>query len=136
MEVRNCRKCGRIFNYISGMPICPICKEENEKKFHEVKEYIRENHKATIPQICEDCGVDRNQVYHWIREERLVFADDSPVGINCEKCGASIKTGRFCEKCKADMANHLQESIAKPKPLQEARKKQVSSKEKMRFLDH
>ena len=37
MEVRNCRKCGRIFNYVAGMPICPACRERIEEKFQEVK---------------------------------------------------------------------------------------------------
>ena len=44
MNVKNCRKCGRIFNYIGGQPICPTCREEAEKKFETVKNYIKENH--------------------------------------------------------------------------------------------
>ena len=42
MNVKNCRKCGKVFNYIGGMPICPQCREELEKKFDTVKEYIIE----------------------------------------------------------------------------------------------
>ena len=33
MNVRNCKKCNRIFNYIAGPTICPACKEDLEKKF-------------------------------------------------------------------------------------------------------
>ena len=36
MEVKNCKKCRRLFNYISGPSICPQCREELEKKFQEV----------------------------------------------------------------------------------------------------
>ena len=32
MNVRNCRNCGRLFNYIAGAPVCPACKDELEKK--------------------------------------------------------------------------------------------------------
>ena len=39
MNVRNCKECGRLFNYIAGPPICPACKEELEKKFQKAKEY-------------------------------------------------------------------------------------------------
>ena len=32
MDVRNCKKCGKLFNYVSGPMICPLCKEELEEK--------------------------------------------------------------------------------------------------------
>ena len=31
MNVRNCRKCGKLFNHVMGMPICPACKDALEK---------------------------------------------------------------------------------------------------------
>lgn len=134
MDVRNCRKCGRIFNYVLGVPICPACKEKMEAKFQEVKEYIRDNKGATIPEISEVCEVETSQIHQWIREERLVFADDSPIGINCENCDAMIKTGRFCEKCKAEMVNSLKSSIKRPELPKPEAPKRKSEKEKMRFL--
>ena len=51
MDIRNCRKCGRIFNYVMGPTICPDCQKKQEEKFQEVKKYISENHSAYIPQI-------------------------------------------------------------------------------------
>ena len=45
MEVRNCRNCGRLYNYMGGgYLICSLCKDELDKKFAEVKKYIREEH--------------------------------------------------------------------------------------------
>jgi len=105
MNVRNCRKCGKMFNYIQGPPICQNCKAALEKKFEEVKAYIRENKSAKINEIAENCGVEPRQIETWIREERLVFASDSPVKIFCETCGTPIFTGRYCEKCKKNQAN-------------------------------
>lgn len=43
MNARNCRKCGKLFNYVSGPPICMACREALEEKFHEVKSYIWEH---------------------------------------------------------------------------------------------
>ena len=63
-----------------------------------------------------------------------MFSDDSPVGINCESCGAMIKTGRFCEKCKKEMATQLGNSIRKPEPVVE-KKKNPHDDPRMRFLD-
>ncbi|MBR1523515.1 MAG: flagellar protein [Lachnospiraceae bacterium] len=134
MNVKNCRRCGKIFNYIGGQPICPSCREEIEKKFEVVKNYIRENPKASIPQICEECEVDTSQLQQWIREERLVFSDDSPVGIPCEKCGTMIHAGKYCDKCKAELANGLSASIAKPEAPKIEPKRDPRGNPAMRFL--
>ena len=107
MEVMNCRGCGRLFNYIGGQQLCPACKEQLEKKFMEVKEYIREHPEKNISQVSEDTDVSIRQLKNWVRQERLIFSEESKVMIECEQCGASIRTGRFCEKCKKNMADNL-----------------------------
>ena len=134
MDVKTCRSCGRLFNYLSGMPICPACKKRLEEKFVEVKEYIRENDTATVQQISEDNDVSVKQIKQWIREERLTFTDKSPVGIECEKCGAMIRTGRFCAKCKDSMASDLKQMYAMPAaPTSSGSNRR--DKDRMRFLD-
>ena len=135
MNVRNCRKCGRIFNYVAGPHICPACREKQEEKFQEVKNFIRDNMDATINVVSEECDVEIPQIQQWIREERLAFSDDSPIGVSCENCGAMIKTGRFCEKCKKGMANDLSNAIRKPEAPKLEPKKQDRENPKMRFLD-
>src|SRR5574344_1039234 len=114
MEVKNCKECGRLFNYIGGQRLCPACKSKLEDKFVEVKKYIDENKSAQIQDIAENNDVTVQQIKQWIREERLVFTDESVVGIECENCGATIKTGRYCEKCNKDLANNLGNSIRRP----------------------
>lgn len=108
MEVRNCRKCGKIFNYTGGPCLCQLCKKDLEDKFQQVKEYIRENPGSSVVQISEDNDVSVQQIKQWIRQERLVFTENSQVVIECEKCGAPIRTGRFCENCKRKMADTFQ----------------------------
>lgn len=133
MNVRNCRKCGNLFNYVSGPPFCPACRDELEKKFKEVKKYVQDHKGATIPQVSEACEVDKHQIRQWVREERLEFADSGATGISCEKCGAPIRTGRFCEKCKMSMTNDLQSVVSKPKPAVQ-KKKDPRDNPRMRFL--
>lgn len=137
MNVKNCRKCGKIFNYIGGQFICPSCAEAMEAKFQEVKAYIYE-HKdiASIPVVAEACNVEPNQIRQWLREERLSIGDDSPLGIECESCGVTIKCGRFCEKCKDDMARGLISAAGLDrKPQQAAAQKAAREAARMRFLD-
>ncbi|MDE5825458.1 MAG: flagellar protein [Lachnospiraceae bacterium] len=135
MNVRNCRKCGKLFNHIAGMPICPACKDKLEEKFQEVKKYIRENRMADIKEVAEECEVEPAQIQQWIREERLEFTADSPVKIPCENCGAMIRSGKYCEKCKREMTNNLSSVMEKPKAVLAEPKKPQSTGNKMRFLD-
>lgn len=134
MDVRNCKNCKRLFNYLGGDQICPACKEELENKFTLVRDYVWDNKNASMEKISEDCEVSIKQIKQWVREERLVFTDDSAIGVECENCGALIKSGRFCDKCKASMANNLNSVIKKPeKPA--APHKKPKDKDRMRFLD-
>ena len=130
MDVRNCRQCKKLFNYISGPLICPNCKDALEKKFYDVKEYIRDNPHVGISEVAEAMEVSRNQIQQWIREERLQFAEDSNIALQCEKCGKKIFTGRYCEECKAKMANRLTKAFEEPKP---EKKEPQKAGNKMRF---
>jgi len=134
MDVRNCRVCGRIFNYLSGPPVCQVCKENADMKFQEVKEYVRENRGATINEVAEANDVTPKQIKQWVKEERLQFADDSPVVFQCETCGASIKTGRYCDACKKNQGNVFAKAAARPEIPKPEPKKQEASSNKMRHF--
>ncbi len=138
MDVRNCRQCGRLFNYVGGQyrNLCPSCSSKLEDKFMEVKEYIEDHKDAQMSQISEDCDVSTRQLEQWIREERLRFSDDSPIGIACEMCGATIKSGRFCDNCKGTLASQFDSVYHKEpeRPAMEA-KKAAYDRARMRFLD-
>ena len=82
MEVRTCRQCKRLFNYLTGPNICQACKEKLEEKFQEVKRYIEENPADGITQVAEANDVTAKQIQRWIREERLSFSEKSGVGID------------------------------------------------------
>ena len=134
MNVRNCRYCRKLFNHVIGPPICPQCREEKEKKFQEVKKYIQDHRVAAINQVAEECDVEINQINQWIREERLQFAEDSPIRVSCEKCGEMIRAGTFCDKCKAAMADNLGSAYKKEVPVPAEPEKKKSERDKMRFL--
>ncbi|TCT14011.1 flagellar operon protein (TIGR03826 family) [Natranaerovirga pectinivora] len=135
MDVRNCKTCGKIFNYIGGQPICPTCKRNLEDKFQEVKAYIKDNPEAQIYQVAEDTDVNINQLRQWIREERLTFSDSSTIGIECEKCGITIKTGRFCNRCKEDIAHNLGSAYGTQKKEEVNEFKNKDTTSKMRYLN-
>lgn len=137
MEVKNCKNCGRLYNYIGGVyRLCPECMRKLEEKFQEVKNYIEDNPRADMREISEKCDVSTRQIEQWIREERLSFSDDSPIGIACEVCGATIRTGRYCERCKNDLANRLGGMYGSRSSTVDADKiRERREKARMRFLD-
>lgn len=136
MNIRNCRNCGRIFNYVGGSFLCQPCREKMEEKFHEVKEYIRSNPGVGIPEVSEACDVEPSQIRQWLREDRLEITEDSPIFLNCESCGAPIRSGKFCEKCKLEMTNGFKSVLKSSRPAKEAAPahKPDSTSAKMRFL--
>jgi len=134
MNIRNCSKCGKIFNYVAGKPVCPNCRKNLEEKFKETRQFIKKNPNASIAEVSEECDIDTKQIKQWVREERLSFSENSSIGIDCEVCGKSIKTGRFCEDCKEQMTGDLKSVYVKeekPKENPFARDKTA----KMRFMD-
>ena len=114
--------------------MCPVCREDIEKKFQQVKEYVSNNANCSVALVAEECEVSEKQIKQWVREERLIFADGAVAGISCEVCGAPIATGRFCAKCKTQVMNDLNGAIAKPEaPVIQ---KKTKDNPRMRFLDN
>lgn len=134
MEIVSCVKCGKIFNYMRGPRICPSCEKEMEEKFTEVKKYVYDHPHVDMNELSTAMEVSVKQIKKWIREERLSFTDDSPIGLNCENCGATIKTGRFCKACKDKLATKLENASGK-RGVAVTPVKKTTTENKMRFLD-
>jgi hypothetical protein len=135
MDVRNCKGCGKLFNYISGPPLCPSCVRALDVKFEEVKQYVYDHPRVDMQEVSEVFDVSIPQIKQWIREERLSFAEDSMIGIDCEMCGVSIKTGRFCKSCKDKLAKGFQNLYQKPAPAPKPKSADPKDSARMRFLD-
>lgn len=132
MDVRNCAKCGRLFQYIGGPPICPNCRRREEEDFDLVKNYIYEHKDANMVEVSRETGVSTRLIERFIREGRLMLSEDSPMTIKCEKCGANIRTGRFCDACSRSLSNEMRISTA----AKEAPPKHTErEKDKMHFLN-
>lgn len=136
MDVRNCITCGKIFNYIGVTALCPSCSKKLDEKFGQVKAYLYDHPGAGIQEVSEENDVTPTQIRKWIREERLAFADNSAVGIECENCGTMIRTGRFCQACKDKLANNLSNIYREPEPQPLPKRKDYKDSAKMRFLDN
>ena len=135
MEVRNCKGCGRLFNYLHGQQLCPSCLSDLEDKFQSVKEFLRVNPKAPLNEITEENDVSVKQIKQWVREERLTFTEESQITLECEMCGGKVLSGRFCDKCKASLQHELSGAMRRHESPKKEQKAMTSSKDRMRFLD-
>ena len=137
MNIKNCRMCGRIYNYVAGPNVCPACREKAEAKFQEVKEYIREHKGVGIAEVSEACDVDAAQIRQWLREERLEVTEDSAIYLTCENCATPIPCGRFCDKCKSEVTRGLNDIVSanRAAAAEAARSKKETERDaRMRFL--
>ena len=138
MNVRNCRRCGRMFNYVMGSFVCPSCREGLEADFQKVKTYVREHPGATITEVSEECEVATSQIHQWLREERLELAEGSAIVLNCEACGGPITCGRYCDQCRRGLTMGLKDasrSLQKQQAPVEKDVAQQRDRDKMRYLN-
>ncbi|MGE5614011.1 MAG: MerR family transcriptional regulator [Bacillota bacterium] len=105
-DIRNCRRCGKIYNYIGGPPICSVCRQEEEEDFQRVKKYLYENPGASMTQVSTELDISIEKIKRFLKEGRLEIAnDDGNLVLECENCGKSIKSGRYCDECERILAS-------------------------------
>lgn len=97
MEIRNCKRCNRLFQY-NGVKYCPKCLMEMDEMYKKVRDYLYEHPDATIVEVSEATGVEEKIILEFLREGRLELKEPSPV-LTCERCGKPITTGRMCKEC-------------------------------------
>ena len=108
MELKNCPECGKLFSYEGVNDLCYVCREEQESDFKKVKDYLWEYPNATIEDVHEETGVDREIIIKFIRDDRLVAEGlDVSFELQCKRCETPIQSGRFCERCKKELVDGL-----------------------------
>lgn len=131
MEVKICRGCKKMFQYISGPILCPKCRELEEEMFRKVKLFLQDHPGADFVEINKETGVTIAMIERFLKEGRLEVTADSPMHIKCERCGKTIKTGRYCAACRTKMNKTIEKM--KQSMMPEA-KKDDNEKAKMHYL--
>lgn len=109
MEIKVCRSCKKMFQYIAGPEICLKCKQDEEEMFQKVKEYLKAHPGANMYEVNQETGVLVTLIEKFLRQGRLEVASNSPIALTCERCGKRITTGRYCNDCKNEISNELNE---------------------------
>lgn len=120
-----CEKCnGKLFHIGAGKYECEKCKTVIMDDFGKVKDYLDKNGPASAPIISENTGVSIETINIFLRQGRVEITENSNFFIECEKCGCSIRSGRFCIDCARELSKGLQKIMFneigdKPKHKQE-----------------
>lgn len=99
-----CQYCGckELRNVTMGTFRCVRCGRDNYDDYQTIRNYLEKMGASTAQEIERDTGVPRRIIEYFFRNEYLEIPKGSPVRVPCEKCGAPIRTGVLCEKCKQE----------------------------------
>lgn len=107
MNVANCPRCGKIYmKNVRGL--CPDCQRDDDQMYDKVYRYLRENPRSSVQQVAAATEVPEERVLAYLREGRIQSTESMHIDYPCERCGAMISAGRFCEKCSRDVQTSLQ----------------------------
>lgn len=111
MNLINCAKCGRLFGSENSEIHCSKCRGNDEEDFKKVREYLYDNPGASVQEVAEDTGVDEQKIIKFLKQERLEIIETENALLNCERCGVSIQSGRYCSKCKEALKKELSSAL-------------------------
>ncbi|MCL2060901.1 MAG: MerR family transcriptional regulator [Oscillospiraceae bacterium] len=133
-ELKNCRRCNKVFSFVAGLPICPSCTREDERIFDEVSMYIRDNPGVPLTVVSKELKISYDKLMKYVKEGRLQIRSESGAFYKfCEKCGEMIMHGKFCKKCERHISTVLDVS---KKSLQDKIMESERNKGDYRFLAH
>ena len=101
-DIRNCKRCGRVFVYV-GIPVCTGCLDKEEEQYRKVKRYLDTNPRAGIEETSDETGVPSEMVIEFLRQGLLVTAPGPGGQLTCMICKKPITRGRICPKCETSL---------------------------------
>ncbi|NJD03309.1 MAG: MerR family transcriptional regulator [Ruminiclostridium sp.] len=135
-EVRNCRKCGKIFTYLGGGPICPSCKQADEEDFKRVRDYLYDHPGSSLNQVSLELDISVEKIKRFLKDGRLEITDEEGnMFLECESCGKSIKSGRYCVNCERDLASNLKSTASQMKSVLDSVSESAGKAIEMRYLN-
>lgn len=105
-NLKNCNKCGRMFSAPNNEDLCERCRDSYNSELRQIKDFLYESPNAQIREIAEGTGISTKIILRFIKEGKIILASDDDAS-KCERCGAHIHHGRFCNKCVQDLTQGL-----------------------------
>ncbi len=103
-----CELCkGKMYYVHGGLYRCDKCGHEVLDDFGKVKTFIELNGPSPALTISAATGVATEIIELFLKQGRVEIPDGSKYYIKCERCGCSIRFGRFCPECVQELAGGI-----------------------------
>lgn len=99
-EVRNCKRCGKLF-MCAGTPVCPECLVKEEEQYRVVKRYLDGHPGTGVQETSDETKVPVDVVVEFLRQGLLVIGAGPLSQLTCIVCKKPITKGRLCARCEA-----------------------------------
>ena len=131
-----CEECGgKMFYQGGGLYQCEDCYAEQLDDYGKIKNYLEENEGASAVTVSKETGVELAVVGMLLKEGRIKIPDGSKLFIKCQRCGCSLRFGRFCQECTMSLAGELKGAFYENVGEKPTPEKAYKDKERMRYLD-
>ena len=105
-ECELCRE--KLVHMGGGRYKCERCDHVILDDFGKIKQFLEENGTATIAVIAQQTGVKIDVIEMYLKKGRVEISEDSNFYLKCEKCGCSIRSGRYCISCAKELSQGIQ----------------------------
>lgn len=136
-----CEKCdGKMFYVGGGEYQCEDCGELAWDAFGIVKKFLDKYGSQPIPVITQATGVSADILTGLLKDGCLQLPKNSKIFLKCEKCGCSIRSGRYCGACSIEtfkgIGGLFEDDFRQKNAIRQHKKEEEKKKTaKMRFMD-
>lgn len=112
MSIANCARCGRMYQKLSGVKICPDCAQAEEDAFRLVRDFLEANPGCDMPTVSRETGVEEAVILRLVQGGRLATLGELVTGlrVECRQCQKPVISGKYCPECTELMGQALKES--------------------------
>ena len=110
-----CERClGRMVYIDAGVYRCQICGSEALDDLGKIRHFVEQNGAMPVDEIVKSTDVSRELIELCLKDGKLEMPKEQ-FTMKCGRCGCGIPSGRFCRKCKSELAGGIKAMFdAKP----------------------
>lgn len=102
---------GRMLYVASGMYKCKLCGHEVLDDYGKIKEFLENYGPMPSVMIARATGVQPDVIEMLLKTGKVEIPEGSNYYLKCEKCGCSIRYGRFCLSCANGLAGDIKTTM-------------------------
>lgn len=104
---KTCRRClGRMIHVDNGVYRCQLCGTEGYDDLGKIKRFLELNGAMEVSEVAKATRVSPELIELCLKDGKLEMPEIKFTQ-KCGRCGCGIPSGRFCRKCKGELAGGI-----------------------------